>query len=54
MTTSKTPGMAWWILLVLGLIFALFAGDCEVLGILKKTLSTKLGRDLNGYLLFKE
>lgn len=47
----KTPRIAWWILLVLGLIFALFAGDRAVLGILKTTLGTELGLTNSAYSL---
>jgi ACS family hexuronate transporter-like MFS transporter len=46
-----TPRIAWWILAVLGLIFALFAGDRAVLGILKTTLGTDLGLTNSGYSL---
>lgn len=49
--TRSTPRIAWWILAVLGLIFALFAGDRAVLGILKTTLSTELGLSNSGYSL---
>lgn len=45
----RTPRAAWWILGVLGLIFALFAGDRAVLGILKTTLGTELGLTNAGY-----
>jgi ACS family hexuronate transporter-like MFS transporter len=38
-----TPRIAWWMLAVLGLIFALFAGDRAVLGVLKTTLGAELG-----------
>ena len=41
--SHRTPRIAWWILAVLGLIFALFAGDRAVLGILKTTLGTEVG-----------
>lgn len=47
----RTPRVAWWILFVLGLIFALFAGDRAVLGILKTTLSNDLGLTNKGYSL---
>jgi ACS family hexuronate transporter-like MFS transporter len=50
MTPSRsTPRIAWWILAVLGLIFALFAGDRAVLGILKTTLGKELGLSNSGY-----
>jgi MFS transporter, ACS family, hexuronate transporter len=48
---STTPRIAWWILGILGLIFALFAGDRAVLGILKTTLGTELGLSNSGYSL---
>lgn len=52
MTTNRsTPRAAWWILAILGLIFALFAGDRAVLGILKTTLSTEIGLTNSGYSL---
>jgi len=47
----RTPRSAWWILAVLGLIFALFAGDRAVLGILKTTLGTEIGLTNSGYSL---
>ena len=47
----RTPPIAWWILAVLGLVFALFAGDRAVLGILKTTLGTELGLTNEGYSL---
>lgn len=46
---SRTPRMAWWILAILGLIFALFAGDRAVLGILKTTLGAELQMSNRGY-----
>jgi len=49
--SSSTPRLAWWILAVLGLIFALFAGDRAVLGILKTTLGTELHLTNRGYSL---
>jgi ACS family hexuronate transporter-like MFS transporter len=48
---THPPRAAWWILAVLGLIFALFAGDRAVLGILKTTLGTELGLSNSGYSL---
>lgn len=48
---NSTPRIAWLLLAVLGLIFALFAGDRAVLGILKTTLSTELGLTNSGYSL---
>lgn len=48
---STTPRAAWWILALLGLIFALFAGDRAILGILKATLSAELGLSNAGYSL---
>jgi ACS family hexuronate transporter-like MFS transporter len=48
---SSTPRIAWWILAVLGLIFALFAGDRAVLGILKTTLGSELHLTNSGYSL---
>jgi len=50
-TSPRTPRVAWWILAVLGLIFALFAGDRAVLGILKTTLGTEVGLTNSGYSL---
>lgn len=50
-TTSKPTRVAWLILAVLGLIFALFAGDRAILGILKTTLSRELAISNNGYSL---
>lgn len=47
----STPRQAWWILAVLGLVFALFAGDRAVLGILKTTLGTELRLTNQGYSL---
>ena len=47
----STPRAAWWILTVLGLVFALFAGDRAVLGILKTTLGTEIGLTNSGYSL---
>src|SRR5688572_28324619 len=47
----RTPRIAWSLLAVLGLIFALFAGDRAVLGILKTTLSTELDLSNRGYSL---
>lgn len=49
--TARTPRIAWWILFVLGLAFALFAGDRAVLGILKTTLGTELGLTNSNYSL---
>lgn len=46
-----TPRHAWWILAILGLIFALFAGDRAVLGLLKTTLSTEIGLSNSDYSL---
>jgi ACS family hexuronate transporter-like MFS transporter len=48
---EHTPRAAWRILVVLGLVFALFAGDRAVLGILKTTLGTELGLTNSGYSL---
>lgn len=48
---QRTPRIAWWVLAVLGLIFALFAGDRAVLGILKTTLSKELNLTNSGYSL---
>ena len=48
---SPTPRIAWWILAVLGLVFALFAGDRAVLGILKTTLGKEIGLSNSGYSL---
>ncbi|BET68534.1 hypothetical protein ASA1KI_34520 [Opitutales bacterium ASA1] len=50
-TPSRTPRAAWWLLALLGLIFALFAGDRAILGILKATLATELGLTNAGYSL---
>src|SRR5688572_26891714 len=47
----RTPPTAWWLLAVLGLVFALFAGDRAVLGILKTTLGTEIGLTNSGYSL---
>lgn len=47
----KTSPVAWWVLAVLGLIFALFAADRAVLGILKTTLGAELGITNQGYSL---
>jgi ACS family hexuronate transporter-like MFS transporter len=49
--SSSSPRVAWWILAVLGLVFALFAGDRAVLGILKTTLGSELGLTNEGYSL---
>lgn len=48
---ATTPRVAWWILAVLGLIFALFAGDRAVLGILKTTLGREIQLSNSGYSL---
>lgn len=50
-SSSKTPKAAWWLLGLIGLIFALFAGDRATLGILKTTLSTEIGLTNSGYSL---
>lgn len=47
----STPRAAWGLLALLGLIFALFAGDRAILGILKTTLATELGLSNSGYSL---
>ena len=49
--SPATPRIAWWILAVIGLVFALFAGDRAVLGILKTTLGTEIGLTNSGYSL---
>ncbi|PTY07931.1 hypothetical protein DB347_06830 [Opitutaceae bacterium EW11] len=51
-TTARTsPRAAWWLLGLLGIIFALFAGDRAVLGILKATICGELGLSNSGYSL---
>src|SRR5687767_4118635 len=48
---ARTPPTPWWLLVVLGSVFALFAGDRAVLGILKTTLGTELSLTNSGYSL---
>lgn len=50
-TPAIRPPFPWGLLAVLGLIFALFAGDRAILGILKTTLGTELGLTHEGYAL---
>jgi ACS family hexuronate transporter-like MFS transporter len=51
LSPKRTPASAWWILGAVGLIFAQFAGDRAILGVLKTTICRELSLSNRDYSL---